>query len=88
MCASRRVKAAIMGCGDISMHGYFPYVSGIFDLVATCDLIEDRAKEMARIWGAKEYYTDVDTMLAKADVEAVFVLTPMGAHARVALKVA
>lgn len=86
MTESRRVKAGIVGCGDISLHGYFPFVSEIFDLTATCDIIEDRAKEMARIWGAKEYYDDIDDMLAQADIEAVFILTNMASHAALALK--
>ena len=88
MTESRRVKAGIVGCGDISIQGYFPYVSEIFDLVATCDLIEDRAKEMARIWGAKAYYGSMDDMLANDDIEAVFILTSMASHAALALKVA
>jgi predicted dehydrogenase len=83
---SRRVKAGVVGCGDISLHGYFPYVSRIFDLVATCDLIEDRASQMARIWGASEHYASMDDMLAHADIEAVFVLTSMASHADVSLK--
>ena len=88
MTEPRRVKASVVGCGDISLHGYFPFVSEIFDLVATCDLIEDRAKEMARIWGAKEYYSDMDDMLAHADIEAVFILTSMASHGALALKAA
>lgn len=88
MAEARRVKAGIVGCGDISLHGYFPYVSRIFDLVATCDLIEERARQMARIWGAREVYTSLDDMLAKSDIEAVFVLTPMSTHADLTLKVA
>ena len=88
MTESRRVKAGVVGCGDISLGGYFAFASEVFDLVATCDIIEDRAKEMARIWGAREYYTDMDDMLAQADVEAVFILTSMSSHAALALKAA
>jgi predicted dehydrogenase len=88
MAESRRVKAGIVGCGDISLHGYFPFVSEIFDLTATCDIMEDRAKEMARIWGARAYYRDMDDMLENADIEAVFVLTSMSSHAALSLKAA
>lgn len=88
MAESRRIKAGIVGCGDVALHGYFPFVSEIFDLVATCDIIEDRAKETAGIWGAKEYYADMDDMLAHADIEAVFVLTNMASHAVLSLKAA
>ena len=86
MTESRRVKAGIVGCGDKAFHGYFPHVSRIFDLVATCDIIEDRAKEAARIWGAKEYYNNMDDMLAHADVEAVFIVTSLSTHTPLAMK--
>lgn len=88
MAESRRVKAGVVGCGDISLHGYFPFVSETFDLTATCDIIEDRAREMARIWGAKEYYDNVDDMLEEADIEVVFILTDMSSHAALSLKAA
>jgi predicted dehydrogenase len=88
MSQSRRVKAGVVGCGDISFRSYFPPVTRIFDLVATCDIIEDRARESARIWGAKEYYTNIDDMLAKSDVEVVFITTSMATHATLARKAA
>ena len=86
MAESRRVKAGIVGCGDIALHGYFPFVPDVFDLVATCDVVEERAKETARAWGAKEYYSDIDDMLAQSDVEAVFILTNMSTHDTLTLK--
>ena len=88
MTESRRVKAGIVGCGDIAFRSYFPPVSEIFDLVATCDIVESRAKETARIWGAKAYYGNIDDMLEKSDVEALFITTNMAAHASLALKAA
>ena len=88
MAESRRVKAGIVGCGDIALHGYFPFVPDVFDLVATCDVVEDRAKETARIWGAREYYSDIDDMLARSDVEALFILTNMSTHDTLTLKAA
>lgn len=88
MAESRRVKAGVVGCGSISLHGYFPFVREIFDLVAACDLIKDRAEQMARLWGAKEVYANIDDMLARSDVEAVFVLTSMSSHAALTLKAA
>jgi predicted dehydrogenase len=88
MTESKRVKAGVVGCGDIAFRSYFPPVTRIFDLVATCDIIEDRAKESARIWGAKEYYSNIDDMLAQSDVEAVFITTSMATHASLARKAA
>jgi predicted dehydrogenase len=83
---SRRIRAGVVGCGDKGVHGYLPHVSKIFDLVATCDVIEDRAREAARIFGAREFYADMDDMLARADVEAVFIVTSLSTHAPLGMK--
>jgi len=72
-------------------HAYLDHIvdlSDLYDLVATCDVIEDRAKEAARIWGAEEYYADIDDMLAHADIDVVFVATNMATHAPLCLRVA
>lgn len=80
-----KLKAAIVGCGSVST-GYFPFVSETFDLVATADLIVDRAKEMARIWGAQRAYDSMDALLAHEDLDAVFILTAMSSHNQLVLK--
>ena len=86
MSTVQRFKAAIVGCGDRSLGGYFPFVNQVYDLVATCDEIEERAKQTARIFEADAYYADIDTMLAKSDVDVVIILTNMASHGELALK--
>ncbi len=83
---SGKLKAAIVGCGSVSTGGYFRFVSETFDLVATADLIVDRAKEMARIWGAQRYYDSMDALLANEKLDAVFILTAMSTHNSLVLK--
>ncbi|MGI6375842.1 MAG: Gfo/Idh/MocA family protein [Anaerolineae bacterium] len=82
---SGKLKAAIVGCGSVST-GYFPFVSETFDLVATADLIVDRAKEMARIWGAQRAYDSMDALLANEKLDAVFILTAMSTHNKLVLQ--
>jgi len=77
---TEKLCAAIVGCGSISTQGYFPVVSEVFDLVATCDIIPDRAREMARIWGAPRSYGHMDDLLAHEKLDAVFILTSMSSH--------
>jgi predicted dehydrogenase len=50
------------------------------ELVACCDVVAERAKETARVFGWQEWYGDYDEMIAKADVEAVLIATPIPAH--------
>jgi predicted dehydrogenase len=76
-----KLKAAIVGCGSISESGYFPFVSKTFDLVATADAIPERARETARLWGAKRSYDGMESLLkGEKGLDAVFILTAMSSH--------
>ena len=54
------------------------------ELVAVCDAIESRAKEIAAKYQC-DAYTDYHTMLERKDIDAVIVVTPPSTHARVAI---
>ncbi|MEM2921266.1 MAG: Gfo/Idh/MocA family oxidoreductase [Candidatus Bathyarchaeia archaeon] len=86
--SERRVKCGVVGCGVVANEAYFPAIVENGELVATCDAIEERAKRSMELWGAKEYYTDIDEMLKRADIDAVFILTGMGMHAGHAVRAA
>lgn len=86
--SERKVRCGVVGCGVVANEAYLPAISKSAELVATCDVIEERAKRSMELWGAREYYADIDEMLKNADIEAVFVLTGMGMHAEHATKAA
>ena len=88
MAMSRLVRCGVVGCGVVAHEAYFPVISKVADLVATCDLVEARAKRSMELWGGREYYTDFDEMLERSDVEAVFILTGMGSHGKLVAKAA
>ena len=48
---------------------------------AVCDVRQEALAEAARVLGATETYTDYDEMLAKSDIDAVVIGTPMQYHA-------
>jgi len=85
---SRLVRCGVVGCGVVAHEAYFPVISKVADLVATCDLVEARAKRSMELWRGREYYTDFDEMLERSDVEAVFILTGMGSHGKLVVKAA
>ncbi|MEM2940587.1 MAG: Gfo/Idh/MocA family oxidoreductase [Thermoproteota archaeon] len=85
---SRKVRCGVVGCGVVANESYFPVIIEKGELVATCDRNKERAKRSMELWGAKEYYTNVDEMLRKADIDAVFILSGMGMHAEHAAKAA
>ncbi len=53
-------------------------------LAAVCDLVENKAREVAARHNC-EYATDYRRILDRKDVDVVFVLTPSGLHAPIAL---
>jgi predicted dehydrogenase len=50
------------------------------ELVAVCDLVEERAKQIAEKYGAKAHYTDFQDMLSNPAIQAVGIVTPDFAH--------
>ena len=84
-----KVKFGVVGIGDVSSHTYLPGIASFsnVDLVAVCDIIEERARWGKETFGAREYYTNLDEMLEKADIEAVVDLTPIIEHGALNQKV-
>ncbi|EHM12581.1 putative dehydrogenase [Jonquetella anthropi DSM 22815] len=80
----------IVGCGRIS-HSHVNALKamngGELRLVACCDIIPQRADEIAALTGAKTY-TDYDVMLAEEKLDLVVLCTPSGLHPAHALKAA
>ncbi len=69
-------RYAIVGCGGIANGSHLPAVKRLdnVDLVAVCDIAEDRAKAAAQEYGG-EAFTDLDEMLNKMKPEIVDVCT-------------
>ena len=70
-----QIRVAFIGCGGMSsqLQQCIPMIPE-FEFVATCDLIEERAKGNARKFGALRYYTDYDVMLKTEELDAVAVV--------------
>lgn len=78
--SERQVKVGVVGCGVVASAYYLPFLMDHADLVAVCDRNEDRARHCARLFGAKEVYSDFNEMIDRADIEAVWILTGPGTH--------
>ncbi len=79
---TRQVKIGVVGCGVVAAAYYLPFLMDHpqADLVAVCDLSQSRVNDCQRLFGAPEGYTDYFEMLAKSDIEAVWILTGPGTH--------
>lgn len=87
---SERVRVGIVGCGivatrDILPNLVRPEIAKKVDLVAVCDVVADRAREAAQVFGAPESYAGHEAMLAESDIDVVLVATPIPYHFSVAL---
>lgn len=74
-------KFALVGCGRISTK-HFESIQQIntAEIVACCDIIEERAKESARKYQISAYFTDYEKMLTETECDGVILCTPSGLH--------
>ncbi|MFP4016469.1 MAG: Gfo/Idh/MocA family protein [Halanaerobiales bacterium] len=80
-----KIKVGIIGCGGIANGKHMPALAKMeeVEMVAFCDIIEERAKEAAEEFGTEDarVYTDYTKLLEDEEIGAVHVLTPNDSHA-------
>lgn len=77
------IRAGFIGCGSHSFRNVYPtFQFAPVDLVATCDLDAEKASAFAAAFGAKSSYTDYREMLAREELDAVFIVTGYDAEGR------
>jgi predicted dehydrogenase len=79
----KKIRIGIIGCGSVS-GVYLPHLSQCpyAELVSTCDIIFDRAKQRASTFNIPNSYPYIDQMLAGADFDLLVNLTDMQEHGR------
>ena len=85
-----KFKAAFVGCGGIATCKHLPALRSIpeVETVAFCDLIPERAENLAREFGADgaQTYTDYKQMIQEhPEVDIVYVCTPNRSHAEISI---
>lgn len=77
----KRTKVAIIGCGSVS-NMYFPHLakSPNVELVATCDIIYNRAKEAAEKYNIEKTFNSIEDLLSWGKFNLLVNLTDMQAH--------
>ena len=84
-----KVRFGIIGCGTIA-----PWHAGAIngldeaELVACCDIIEERAIKLSEDYGNPRVYTDYKELLKCEDIDAVCVCTPSGLHGEITIEAA
>lgn len=84
---SKKLKVAVVGCGGIANNKHLPALAKLeeVELVAFCDIVEERAEKAAKEFGTAEakVYTEFRKLLSETDVEVVHVCTPNDSHAEI-----
>ena len=73
---AKKVRLGIIGAGGMATNIHVPSIAEIeeAEIVAICDLFEDKAKALAQKYGVKKTYALHHEMLAKEELDAVVVL--------------
>lgn len=85
-----KIKIGVIGCGGIANQKHFPALKNNADMneiVAFCDIIEERAKKAAAEYGTEKarVYVDYHELLADPEVEIVHICTPNVSHCEIAV---
>lgn len=75
-----KVKFSIIGCGRIAQR-HAEHIHKLGELVSVCDIIEDKAKELAARYGACSYRSVKELLERSEETEVVAVCSPNGLHA-------
>jgi predicted dehydrogenase len=80
----KKLKIGIVGCGGIANGKHLPSLKKLenIEMVAFCDIIEEKAKEAADQFGTEgaKVYTDYKELLKDKSIDVVHVLTPNKSH--------
>jgi UDP-N-acetylglucosamine 3-dehydrogenase len=81
-----KLRVGVIGCGSIAIHRHLPEYSSNnnVELVAVCDINEERAQATAEKYGAKAF-TSYEELVSSGLVEAVSVCTPNYLHAPITI---
>ena len=85
----KKVKVGIIGCGGIANGKHMPSLSKLSDveIVAFCDLIEEKAVKAKEEYGTPDakVYTDYKELLKDSEIEVIHVCTPNRSHAPISI---
>lgn len=81
----RKLKFAIIGCGRIARR-HAEHISKLAELVAVCDISEERAEALGKQYNASIYCCIDELLQNERSVDVVSVCTPNGLHAKHCIK--
>ncbi len=82
------VRIGFVGAGSHAMANLYPALATIDDaqLLAVCDLVEEKARRAAQKYGAQQWFTHVDDMLSEVELDGVCICGDPQMHVEVGIK--
>ncbi|MBK1876874.1 Gfo/Idh/MocA family protein [Pelagicoccus mobilis] len=81
------VKLAVIGTGGMANHQVESFLKiDKCEVVAACDIDEERVSDFGKKHGIKTLYTDTDKLLAEVECDAVSIVTPDAYHHPLTMK--
>ncbi len=81
---SAELKVGIIGCGGIANGKHMPSLKKVesAEMVAFCDIVEEKAEKAAKEFGSKgsKVYTDYRELLEDKSIDVIHVCTPNKSH--------
>ncbi len=77
---SKKLGFAIVGCGRIAQR-HAEHINHIGQLIAVCDIVKEKADELAGQYNAKAYYSIEYLLANEKEIDVVSVCSPNGLHA-------
>ncbi|MGB9717885.1 MAG: Gfo/Idh/MocA family protein [Thermoproteota archaeon] len=82
----KSLNMAVIGCGNIANYAHLPNLLKTGQkLVATCDIVEEKAKQAAEKFKADRFFTDYRKVLELKDLDGVIIATPPDTHKEIAV---
>lgn len=75
-----KIQFAIVGCGRIAQR-HAEHIANFGKLVAACDIIAQRAKDLALTYSCSHFTSLEEMLINKPEVDVVSICTPNGLHA-------
>ncbi len=86
----KKIRAAVIGCGGIANGKHLLALAALkdrVDVVAFCDIVEERAVQACKQFGAEgaKVYTDYKELLKDETIDTVHVCTPNRSHSFISI---
>jgi len=82
---SDKIRVGIVGSGGRSSAHAKAYLDFGAEIVAFCDIVEEKARARSEEFGAKEIYTDYRKLIENKSVDAISICATTGTHAEIAI---